>query len=410
MPLRKLEVFLQTLRRRLGIPRAPDDLDHLVDVVDGDLETLEDVRPLIGLPQIEGRPAHDHHVTMIDEVLEHLPERKNAGYPVHQRQHDRAESRLHLCVLVQPIQDDLWNGVPLELDDDAEPVSVGFVPHVTDFGDLLVPNQLSDLLDQAGFVDHERDLRHDDALGGLIHFFDLGTRSHYDPASAGPEGVFDARPSTDEPTRRKIGASHQLLEPLLRKVGIGNQGRRRREDLPQVMWRDVGRHSYSDPRTAVDEQVRHPRRKDRGLFQAPVEVGREGNRLLLDVLPKLHRQCGKAGFGVPVCRRRVAIDGPEISLAVDEGITQRELLDHPHHGVVHGGIAMGVVLAQHIPDHRGRLLVTPPRAQPELAHRVQDAPVNRLQAVTYVGQRSLYNDAHRVVDERFAHLVFEKTF
>ena len=100
--------------------------------------------------------------------------------------------------------------------------------------------------------------------------------------------------------------------------------------------------------------------------------------------------------------------GLEIAVACD--LIIRELLDHPHHGVVHRGITMGVVLAQHVTDHRGRFLVTPPGAQPELAHRVQDAPVNRLQAVTYVGQRSLYNDAHRVVDERFAHLVFEKTF
>ena len=76
---------------------------------------------------------------------------------------------------------------------------------------------------------------------------------------------------------------------------------------------------------------------------------------------------------------------PEISLAVDEGITQRERLDHPDHGIVHGGITMGVVLAQYVADHRGRLLVAPPGAQPELAHCVQDAPVDRLQAIAHVG-------------------------
>ena len=46
---------------------------------------------------------------------------------------------------------------------------------------------------------------------------------------------------------------------------------------------------------------------------------------------------------------------------------------------------MGVVLAQHVADHRGRLLVAPPGAQPELAHCVQDAPVDRLQAIAHVG-------------------------
>ena len=37
----------------------------------------------------------------------------------------------------------------LKLDDDAEPVPVGLVPHVADVDDLLVTDQLSDLLDEA---------------------------------------------------------------------------------------------------------------------------------------------------------------------------------------------------------------------------------------------------------------------
>ena len=92
------------------------------------------------------RAAYDHHVTVFDEVLEHLPERKNARYAVDEGQQNRAEGRLHLRMLVQPVQDDLRNGVPLELDYDAEPVPVGFVTHVTDVSQLLVPHELRDLL------------------------------------------------------------------------------------------------------------------------------------------------------------------------------------------------------------------------------------------------------------------------
>jgi hypothetical protein len=43
----------------------------------------------------------------------------------------------------------------------------------------------------------------------------------------------------------------------------------------------------------------------------------------------------------------------------------------------------------------------------EFAHRVQHAPVHRLQAVAYVGQRASDDHAHRVIQIGFAHLVFE---
>ena len=405
LALRQLEGFLQALRRDLGVPRAPDHLDHLVDIVDRDLETLENVGSLVGLLEVERCAAYDHNVTVLDEVLQHLPERKNARHAVDEGQQNRAEGRLHLRMFVQPVQDDLRNGVPLELDYDAEPVSVGFVTHVTDFGQLLVPHELRDLLHEAGLVDHERDLRHHDALGVLIKILDHGAGAHDDPAPAGSVGIFDARPATDEPTRRKVRPGHELLEALLRELGILDQRRRSREDLPKIMGRNVGRHSHGDPRTTVDEQVRHLSREHGRFFQAPIEVGREGDRLLFDVLEKLHRKSGQASLGVSVRRRRISVDGSEIPLAVDEWITQREILDHPDHGVVHGGVAVGVVLSQDVADHRGRFLVTPPGAEPELAHRIQDAPVNRLQAIAYVGERSLYDDAHRVVDERLAHLV-----
>ena len=44
----------------------------------------------------------------------------------------------------------------------------------------------------------------------------------------------------------------------------------------------------------------------------------------------------------------------------------------------------------------------------ELVHRVQDAPVDGLQAVAHVGQRAPDDDRHRVVEIRSAHLVFER--
>ena len=69
---------------------------------------------------------------------------------------------------------------------------------------------------------------------------------------------------------------------------------------------------------------------------------------------------------------------------------------------------MRVVLAEHVADDGSRLLVAPPRHQAQLVHGVEDPAVNRLQAVTNVGKRTGDDDAHRIVDERLLHLLFDE--
>jgi hypothetical protein len=41
-------------------------------------------------------------------------------------------------------------------------------------------------------------------------------------------------------------------------------------------------------------------------------------------------------------------------------------------------------------------------------HRVEDATVHRLEAVSHIGQCSRHDDAHRIVDVRALHLVLER--
>ena len=66
-----------------------------------------------------------------------------------------------------------------------------------------------------------------------------------------------------------------------------------------------------------------------------------------------------------------------------------------------------MILADHVADHAGRLLGRPVVRQPQLVHGVQDPPVDRLEAVAGVGQGPADDDAHRVVDVRRPHLVFD---
>jgi hypothetical protein len=112
--------------------------------------------------------------------------------------------------------------------------------------------------------------------------------------------------------------------------------------------------------------------------------------------------------GVAVGRRAVAVDGAEVPLPVHQRVAQGEVLHHAHERVVHRAVAVRVVLAQHVADHRGALAVRAVGGEPRLVHGEEDAAVHRLQPVAHVGKGALHDDAHRIVDERLAHLVLDQ--
>ena len=51
-------------------------------------------------------------------------------------------------------------------------------------------------------------------------------------------------------------------------------------------------------------------------------------------------------LGVPVGGRRIAVDGAEVPLPVDERVAHREVLGQAHQGVVGGRVAVRVELAR----------------------------------------------------------------
>ncbi len=178
--------------------------------------------------------------------------------------------------------------------------------------------------------------------------------------------------------------------------------------LAEVVRRDVGRHPDRDTRRAVHDEVGESRRQHRRLLQAIVEVGDEVDGILVDVLEHRHRDAREAGFRVAVGGRRIAVHRAEVPLTIHQRIAQREVLDHPHQRVVNRHVAVRVILAEHVADDCGALLVGTAGHEPQLVHGVQDAAVHGLEPIAHVGERALHDHAHRIVEERLAHLVFDE--
>src|SRR6267378_8674042 len=90
-------------------------------------------------------------------------------------------------------------------------------------------------------------------------------------------------------------------------------------------------------------------------------------------------------FRSPHRRGAVAVERSEVTGAVDERIAQREGLRHADERLVQRGVAVRVVTAHDVADDLGALAMLGVRGEVLLPHRVQNAPLNRFQAVADIG-------------------------
>jgi hypothetical protein len=345
----------------------------------------------------------------VDEQLAHVEQPEHTRALVDDRQHDHAEAVLQLGVLVQVVQDHLRRLALAHIHDDAHAVAVALVAHVDDALDALLVAELGDLLDQVRLVDLIRDLGDDDRFLVALAGLDLGARAHDHLAAAGAIRVLDPRAAADEAGGREVGpvdARHHAFQSLVRcQVLVLDQEHEPVDHLAQIVRRDVGGHADRDTGRAVDEQVRQHRRQHDRLGRAVVVRRLEVDRLLLDVRHHRSADARQPALGVAHRGGGIAVDGAEVSLAVDERRAHVPVLRHAHERVVDRAFAVGVIVAHHFAGDLRALLVRASGLQPHLLHAVEHAPVRGLHAVTHVRQRAADDHRHRVVHVGLPHLV-----
>ncbi len=149
------------------------------------------------------------------------------------------------------------------------------------------------------------------------------------------------------------------------------------------------------PGAAVDEQVRELRRQHDRLLGRAVVVRAQVDRPLLDLVEQLHRERREPGLGVAVGGRRVAVERAEVAVAVDERRAHRE---RPAPCAPSRRSTTVSPCGWYLPSTSPTIV----RALAELGvrvevqvgvHRVEDAPLHRLEAVAHVGQRARRDDA-----------------
>ena len=313
-------------------------------------------------------------------------------------------------MLEELVERDLRNRVALELDLDTHACAVGVVLEVRDLGQHLVADEVGDLHDHTGvaaLLHAVRKLGDDDRGLAAAQLLDVGARAHDDAAAAGAIRVADPAAPDDDRAGREVGPLDVLHQAVDVDLGVVDHRDDRVDRLAEMVRRHVRRHAHGDAGRAVDEEVREAGRQHGRLAPRLVVVRLEVDGVRIDVAEELGRELREARLGVARRRGRVVVDRAEVALAVDERIAQRERLRHADERVVDRLVAVRVVLAHHVADRGGRLLVRPVRLQAGLVHPVEDAPVHRLQPVAHVRQGARDDDRHRVVEEARAHLLIE---
>ena len=225
-----------------------------------------------------------------------------------------------------------------------------------------------------------------------------------DPALAGLIDLRQVIAVDNDAACRKIGPGKNVHESFGGDVGIIQKSQLGVNDLRQIVGRRACRHADRDSLRSVDQEIRNADRQDQGLLLGLIKVGAEIRHVLVQIRQKgLFRDLLQARFRVAHGRRPVSLDIAEVSVAVDQGKSLFELLGHDDQGIVDRAVAVGMVFTHGIAYDTGALSIGPVRADPQLIHIVEGAPLYRLEAVAHVGQGTGNDDTHRVVDIGLLH-------
>ncbi len=227
--------------------------------------------------------------------------------------------------------------------------------------------------------------------------------------AAAPRGISvdDSLSAVDQSGSWKIGAGNQFDEIGDTEFGILEQRQARVDDLAEIVRRNVGGHTDRNAGRPVDQEIRYACRQDVRLMLALVIIRREVDRLFVDVGQQILSHPSHANFGVAHSSRRIAVDGAKVALPVDEQIAHGEGLRHTDDGLVDRAIAVWMVLTDHVTDDTGRFFVRFVEVVPQFAHGIQDAAMDRFEAIADIRQRASHDYAHGIIEIRLFHLVFE---
>ena len=408
LQLRQTELLHQRLTTRLGILRCADRVDHFVDIVLSDQQTLHNVQTLRRLLQIELSAAYHNLMAVVDELSNQILQVEQHRATINQRDVVHRKRGLQLSILIERIEHHARHSVLLQDDHNANTVAVALVIDVCDTLQLLLVDHIGDLLDHLGLIDHIGDLGDHDALTTRRRMLDLGLGTHNHATTTRFECLTNALVTVDDTTRREVGTLDIFSQLRNLDLLVVNVCTASVANLTQVMGSHIGCHTYRNTARTIDQQQRNLGGQHRRFGSRIIEVERKVDRILLDVGHNLISDLAHTSLSITHRSCRVAIHRAKVTLTVNQRVTHRPLLRHTYHCVVNRRVAVRVELTEHITHDTSRLTVRLIRVEVQfVAHIVKNTTMNGFEAVAYIGQGTRNDYRHRIVDVGRFHFLLD---
>ena len=412
-------------QRLFGLISLADDGDHLVNIQQHNLAALQDVNARQHFAKPVLRAAHHGALAELHPLGQHLLERLLRGPPI-QPNHCEVDRRGALQTGVrQQCGDELLLpcAAGFGLAHQAHGcVFVGLVAHhveyrqqrgfgldllqrqrlFTDF-DLGV-GQLFNLFEHLlradtrwQFSDHQLPL-------AARQFLDLPAGTHFERATTGAVGLQNVAGRADDlPATGIVRAGDDGQQVFIRQRRVFDHRHTRISHFAQVVTGDFSRQAHRNATGPVEQGKRQARRQLARLVGRAIVIGGEIDRALVDFVHQEAGDLGQTRLGVAHRRRTIAIAAAEVALAIDQRVALRKILRHAHQRVVGRLVAVWVKAAQHIAhyartfDRSGRAVAaSAAKPQAHTRHRIEDAPLDGLEAVAHIGQCAAFDDAQRI--------------
>ena len=259
---------------------------------------------------------------------------------------------------------------------------------------------------RTGLVHLIRNFGDDDGLAIFADVLDRGIGAHHEAAAAGAVGFENSRAAVNDAGGREVGALHELQNLGELRVGIVHQRDGGVDDLGEIVRRNLCSHADGDSVGAIDQKIGNARGKNVGLDFAAVVVGMEVDSFFVEIFEQRGGNLEQLGLGVTIGGGRISVDGAEVALTKDQRVAHAPGLREADESVIHGEVAVRMVLAHDFADDAGAFARSAIRLQPHLLHRVENAAMDGFQSVADVGQRAADDHRHGVVEIRPLHLLF----
>ena len=371
--------------------------------------------PFLGLVQIISGPSGYDLLLVLQVILKHLEQIEDFRLVIHQRQHDRAKGILQLCMLIQLVQYHVGVGIPSHIDTDPHALTAGMIADAGNAVDFFIAHKLRHLLDQAGLVDQVGKLRDDDLALPVGKRLDIADRADTNLAAPGAVGLLDSSGTQDLCSSREVRPlddGHDLVDRglpvLLHDIvdDLDDSG----NNLPEVVGRNIGRHTDGNAGGSVYQQIRKSGGKDHRLLLGIIKVWNKIYRILVQVSDHLHGYPAQPGLGISHGCRAVAVHGTKVSMAVHQRVAHVPVLGHIDQGSVDRAVTMGMIFTHRITDDTRALSVRLVGTVVQLCHGEKDPSLNRLHSVSDVRKGTGGDYTHRVIDIGVLHFFLQIYF